>query len=570
MKKNFVLSLITAAVMPFALVSCSGTAENSSVSEISQNTETEEITGEITEKETEKTKATTENKETDEKNDGDIQSLEYERVDIDEVNEAVAKLLDDVEISGGEKNVREDIEKLLEYEDRAAEFYALAEIEYFYDWQNEAVNEKYNALGEDFTVIDTALTYAFCNAALAEEYADLFTELIFDNPEDNEAFTGRGVSLRRMEEYARVDFMLGDEMLDEYYAAAYDEDMTEDEKDLKCAEIYIDILSMYDPETFYDLYYRDFTPEEAIQTAGLVIDEIIPAYGELIDAYLKLDSNDELFNIKGVKEPFEVIRKYAPELSDSIKETADMIIDEELYRVGDDTKSMDAGFTVVLPVENKAEIYNIGYDSYRDLTDWVHEFGHFYAICKDRTPAYLQINNLDVAEIQSQAMEILFTRFYDDIYGENADIVKTAVISDILASIVDSFVIGQFEYEMVRDIESLTPQDVVDRFDETVRSIDPEQRFYFIHHLFEQPGYYISYGVSALAAFDIFDDNMNNPARAVEKYEKIAAVSAFSPDCRFKDTLKQCGFDDVFTEEYIKNLAEQITEYAHQVIKKHS
>ena len=120
---------------------------------------------------------------------------------------------------------------------------------------------------------------------------------------------------------------------------------------------------------------------------------------------------------------------------------------------------------------------------------------------------------------------------------------------------------------MVKDIENLTPQDVVDKFDEIVRSVDPDERFCYIHHLFEQPGYYVSYGVSALAAFDIFEDNLKNPDKAVEKYEKIAAISAFSPDCRFKDALEKCGFDDVLTEEYIKNLAKQITEYAHEIIK---
>ncbi|MBP3762061.1 MAG: hypothetical protein J6I55_11430 [Ruminococcus sp.] len=572
MKKNIVLSLVTAAVMPLTLVSCSGTGEADikESSEVSENmtenvTEepTGEITGELTETETEySTEELTETEIED-----DVEPLEYERVSIDEVNETAEKLLEDVKISGNEKAVQEDIDKLLEYNDRANDLVSYSALDFNYDWQNDAISKKDDTLNEDLAVIDAGLTYTFCNAALYEEYAELFTDLIFDDPELNEVYTARGMSLKKAEGYAGVDFKLADESLDEYYDIIYDETLSDDEKDLKCAEIYIDILSEYDAETFYDLYYRDFTPQETEKTADIVFEELIPAYNAIVNAYVELDENDELFNIKGVKEPFEVIRKYAPQLSESIKESVDMLIDENLYLIGDETKSLDAGFTTGLPTTHKALIYNMIYDNYRDLTDCVHEFGHFYAICKDRTPSFLQIANTDVAEIQSQALEIIFTRFYDEIYGENANLVRAAVMIDLVNTIIDAFAIGEFEYEMVKNIDTLSPQDIVDTFDSMVKTIEPNDRFYYVNHLFEQPGYYVSYGVSALAAFNIFDENIDNPELAVEKYEKIAAISAYSPECRFRESLKQSGFDDIFTEEYIRNLAARITQYAEDLKK---
>ncbi|MBR6386181.1 MAG: hypothetical protein IKS03_08720 [Ruminococcus sp.] len=572
MKKNLILSLVTAAVMPLSLVSCSNNAEISveENSKVSETTEiTENVSEDITEENTESTEQTEEVSEeqteiqenTEEESDYEEDS-EFERVSLDEVNEMAKKLLEDVKISDNKKAVQEDIDKLLEYEDKASDLVAYSAIDFNYDWQNEAISEKDDILNEDLVVIDAGLTYAFCNAALSEEYAELFKDLIFDDPESNEVYTVRGNSLRRTEEYARVDFRLSDETLDEYYEILYDENMTDDEKDIKCAELYIDILSGYDPETFYDFYYRDFTPEEATETTELILKELVPAYNELVQKYIELDENDELGNIEGVKEPFKVIQKYAPQLSDSIKESIDMLIDENLYCIGDETKSMDTGFTLAVPTTHKALIYNMTYGNYRDLTDCVHEFGHFYSICKDRTPAYLQINNSDVAEIQSQALEIIFTRFYDDIYGEYANLAKAAVTTELLDTVIESFLIGEFEYEMVQNIESMTPQDVIDKFNEIVHDKEPDARFYWIQHLFQQPGYYVSYGVSALAAFNIFDENIDAPEKAVEKYEKIAEISAISPDCRFKETLEKCGFDDIFTEKYIKNLAKAIKEYA--------
>ncbi|MBR0141539.1 MAG: hypothetical protein IJM19_04765, partial [Ruminococcus sp.] len=306
MKKNLILSLVTTAVMPLSLVSCSNNAEISveENSKVSETTEiTENVSEDITEENTESTEQTEEVSEeqteiqenADEESDYE-EDAEFERVSLDEVNEMAKKLLEDVKISDNKKAVQEDIDKLLEYEDKASDLVSYSALDFNYDWQNEAISEKDDILNEDLVVIDAGLTYAFCNAALSEEYAELFKDLIFDDPESNEVYTVRGNSLRRTEEYARVDFRLSDETLDEYYEILYDENMTDDEKDLKCAELYIDILSGYDPETFYDFYYRDFTPEEATETTELILKELVPAYNELVQKYIELDENDELGN----------------------------------------------------------------------------------------------------------------------------------------------------------------------------------------------------------------------------------------------------------------------------------
>ncbi len=583
MKKNLILSLVTAAVMPLSLCSCESTTTTSTTTEfnfeISTYSDDEDYSEDYDENE-----GYSEDYDENYGEDGidyeeyddysrygdyedDEQDYQYERVDIDSFNEWAYKLLDDVEISNNKENVQNDIDRLLSYMDTASELSSYASVAFNYDWQNEYLKERYDIINEDFSAVNAGLTYTFCNAALAEEYADLFTELIFDDEESNALYTARNNSLRRAEEYAKVDYRLAGESTDKYNEIIHDESLSDDEKNLQCAEVYIDILSNCDPDTFYDMYYRDFTPEEAAKTSEIIIKELIPANNELMKLYNVLDADDRLINIKGVENPFGVIQKYAPQLSDGIKEKIDMLIDDGLYLLGNFEQSMDTGFTMCLPYTQRAVIYNMIYDNYRDLTDCVHEFGHFYATCQNTIPAYLQISNTDVAEIQSQALEIIFTRFYDDIYGEDADLVRVAVISNMIDTIISSFAVGEFEYEMVKNIDNLKPQDIVDKFDEIVNSVCPGSCFYQISHLFNQPGYYVSYGVSALAAFNIFDENIDNPELAVEKYEKIAAISAYSPECRFRESLKQSGFDDIFTEEYIRNLAARITQYAEDLKK---
>ena len=85
--------------------------------------------------------------------------------------------------------------------------------------------------------------------------------------------------------------------------------------------------------------------------------------------------------------------------------------------------------------------------------------------------------------------------------------------------------------------------------------------FYWIDHIFIYPGYYISYGVSALAAMELFSDCVNSPETAVEMYSRIAHLPANDPDIRFRTSLSECGFSDVLTIEYIDKLFDEIVNF---------
>lgn len=197
-------------------------------------------------------------------------------------------------------------------------------------------------------------------------------------------------------------------------------------------------------------------------------------------------------------------------------------------------------------------------DSYYDLLTAIHEFGHFYSSFYDETNAYSTESNIDIAEIQSQGMELMFMQFYDDIYGKQADAMKLMKAYDMADAVISSFLVGEFEYTALMQTEELTPEDVLELYDELLGDYAEEYPFYYMSHIFEAPGYYISYGVSALAAFDMFEDCINDPQAVLEKYEEIAAVPMNSKDCKFKASLKECGFSDVLTDEYIIELAEKL------------
>ena len=169
---------------------------------------------------------------------------------------------------------------------------------------------------------------------------------------------------------------------------------------------------------------------------------------------------------------------------------------------------------------------------------------------------------MDIAEIQSQGLELLFMQFYDDIYGDESDSKKIEKVMDLLDSVICGFLVGEFEYTVVRDKDKMTPEKVVELFNDIFKDYSPYYNLNMIPHLFESPGYYISYATSSLAAFDIFEDLQKDPKNAVAQYEKIAKTSFNSGEYTFKMALKKCGFSDVLTKEYISNLADELSDYA--------
>lgn len=485
--------------------------------------------------------------------------------EIAEVREHVEKLLDDLKYDDNEDELKDDIAVLLDDMDIKYEDTTKLMITYYLDWNNETLESQYDDAAENMHITVELITYAFCRGYANEQYSYLFKDLILDE-EAVETYTEPAFTLKHLEGYTRVNYNLMDANLDEYHDIAYDEDMDEEEKALKCAEIYLELLAQYDVETFYDNFNRDYTPEEILELSKVIREELIPASDVLLDAFYensearKVARKPTLFD-----DPFKVIQEYAPRLSTEIADAADTIVENELYTIADGEECYNGSFTSELPKSKSSVVYIYNNEDYNNLLTPVHEFGHYYASFYDDIPKYLAASNLDIAETQSQSFEFLFTQFYDEIYEEQADAMKIIKTYDMLYSVISGFFIGEFEYTVLANRENYTPEDVVKLWHDIMDDYIPDTEFYIVNHLFESPGYYISYGVSALAAFDIWEDCIYNTDEALKKYEKIARTSCNEKDNNFRSAIKDAGFSDVLNEEYIRVLAQEIYDYIEDI-----
>lgn len=484
----------------------------------------------------------------------------YERADIGEVNGQVEKLLEDIKIPDNEGAVKEDMDTLFHSVALAYEAYTMSHLDYCLDWDNEKAEQEYDDCALTYSLVYEAASYAFHRGYDSEEYTDLFAGLI--DEEYLDYYNAPSMSLKRLEGYTRVDYELADERSDEYYEISDNDRLSDEEKNLKCAEIYLDILSEYDADTFYDEYYRDYTPEEIIEVGKTVRKDLLIIINAVTKEYYNAASSG--FVRRSEVKPDKLlptIEKYAERLSPEIAESARRIIETGHYRTAEGDNCYDGSYTAALPLSEDYLIYIYCGENDDNLATAIHEFGHYHAGHFDKTPIYSVVSNNDIAEIQSQGMELLFMQFYDEIYRKKADAMRLDHLLDMLYAIDTSFRVGEFEYTVLKNRDTYTPEDVIRCYNDIMGSYAHDFPFYYIDHIFIYPGYYISYGVSALAALEIFDDVFNDPEAAVEKYSLLARIPSNDQNVRLREALEENGFPDIFSEEYINRLYDDIKRY---------
>ena len=347
---------------------------------------------------------------------------------------------------------------------------------------------------------------------------------------------------------------------------------SEEEKELSCAEIYLELVKYYNSliltedsnyiDYAYQLYCRDYSPDDIAKLNDSAAEKLSDAYKKINERRVKVyvkEAGEKKFDNN-----FDVVSQFAYRVSDDLRESAEMVLENGLYRTGSggsDTTS----YTTKLNYIEAAIIYQYIWNESKDLSTAAHEFGHFNALRQDTTPyLYIHGSNLDLAEVHSQGLEVLYTDFYDSIYGVNDEFLSLGEAGSLLVAVAGGFQGNEFENYVFDHADSMTPQDVVDKYHELAKKYKLyDVPFYQIAHFFQMPGYYISYAVSALAAIDLWSVMYRDYDKAVEMYTDLSHISIYD-GTGFTDGLKSAGFDDVLDEDFITKkipeLAEDLTD----------
>ncbi len=398
--------------------------------------------------------------------------------------------------------------------------------------------------------------------ALVTEYKKLLTK------EYTSQFGDQTVTLEDLQDIE----ITTQEELNRFYDAYYD---IYKKKNAECADIYRQLVQIrveiartlgYDSYTdyAYDLLGRDFSKEDAAQFADTVKQYIVPLYQELDDRYYNQIRAAGQGGGPGVEDGLPYLQQaFASEFPAAMGEALSYMLDHKLYILDNDPNMMQAAFTTLID-DFAAPFLFINTSVYSDPGTFFHEFGHYYNFYLMGKTRWNDSNNLDLAEVHSQGLELLMFEYYPDIYGENSDIMQISSITDLLYSIISGCCEDEFQQKVFENpdmsIEEMN-QLHSDLYAEYLGFPMPYE-WVEIHHHFETPFYYISYATSAASAFEIWEMSTVSRPAALAAYRSITQNTL---NCGYLKPLENAGLNSPFDAGSIERIAETIrTKYLPQ------
>lgn len=348
------------------------------------------------------------------------------------------------------------------------------------------------------------------------------------------------------------------ELINEYYVLMSEENVDRDGVTrvyIELIELRAQIAELYGYENYADyayssVYYRDYFPEDSQKLYAGVKEHFVPlvqSYGDKVwEGVDRILASDMDTSSEAV---LAALGNVLPLISPQLNEAYEYMREYELYDIEYDSDKVEMGFTTTLYYLNQPYIFNSAYDEFYDYIDMIHEFGHFANAYYTMGDLLFGMADMDLSELQSQGLEMLFTPFYDRIFGEYADEAEDYVLLRMVYSVIDGAMYDEFQQRVYAE-EDITAEKLNEIFSELYLAYgyEPypgyETEWMDVVHNFEQPFYYISYCVSALGALEIYEQMQADWTQAVDTYLKVCAMD--TEYYYFSEALEETGLGDAF------------------------
>ena len=370
-------------------------------------------------------------------------------------------------------------------------------------------------------------------------------------------------------------------LVQEYYSAIAEAESSTDNDDeyyemvnRLCGPIFLDLVQVRDEiaewngfDNYYEYafysYGRDYDPEDIETLSEAAKKELVPLFYEIYETWWELPYPEKAEDFYDEEEILEILEPYIGRIHPALTEAYDYLRANRTYDIEWSEKKAATGYTDNLPAFHAAFIFNSPYDTYQDYSDLVHEFGHYNAAFHDPTPAIYMTSVLDVAEIHSQALELLITRYADELYGEDAPFMTIDVIFRMINSVLAGCMYDEFQ-KTVYENPDMTLDEIDDLAEELCYDYGMDGSGYErydwmdVSHNFDMPCYYVSYATSAISALDIWRDSLEDWDGAVDRYMQVTALPS---DTCYLDAMAQCGLMDFTDKKAVLALADDIRDY---------
>lgn len=483
--------------------------------------------------------------------------------------DCIEKLEEAIKKSGNDDEVRVIFKEVLNRTNIVYTQTALIQNEYYKNIEDKTLSNRMFVISEENTKIFD-YTDSVISQMMESEYAYIVEDTF--GVEDADSF--RNLDRNTPEEETLIKE--NKELTIQYESLI--ENMTMDVTDSQyetAANIYIKMVENYKRiaqiegdnsfiERAYKGYYRDYTPDEAQVFKREVKVKLVPLMEKIVaklsghyDAYMGF------YNEKGPskEEIVDVIGKYLPLIDEELMSAYEYMTEYDLICLDNIGDGMDMGYTTRLPYYGTPYILNNTNEHLNDVTDTIHEYGHFNHMYHVAEYAINSGSNLDVDEINSQGLELLFLKYANEIYGDKyAEVAIYDAMYRLLNAAIEGCVHDEFQQRAYEE-EKLTPEKLKDIYLQVASEYGEEdvdgKMWIIVHHTFQDPFYYVSYATSAVGALEIFTLSLDDREKAVDAYMKISALEGYKT---LKDATDIIGIGNIMEAGTISPMCDNLSQ----------
>ena len=470
-----------------------------------------------------------------EHSDLNFEDMSYERPDIDAINQKINDLLAKVVLEGNQEEILKGYDEILNDLKEVDQMESLASIKNNIDLSDSYYEEEYQFLTSAFVKLDNRMN-ELTEAILTTSYKDAFVkkmgEDFIERYEKNKKLNSPEIEELSEQETA---------LINEYSKTAAKEYTTMINGQSKTIDD-LDFNKQEDIDGYYDIYEQK--NKEYVAPLAAKMDT---KYQEKLQ---KLDTSEIT-----VESGFSYLKTaLKQEFPKAMQDAYDYMQKHHLYQIDDDSNMLHAGYTTI--IGNEPFLF-INTSDYKDPSTLFHEFGHYYNFYLMGGTSWNDGNNLDIAEIHSQAFELLMFEYYDEIYGSDAKLMEIKVINDMLNSILQGCIEDEFQRKVFEnpDISLEEMNTLHGQIYQKYMGYPLEYEWVDIHHHFETPFYYISYATSAVSSLELWLVGTKNREDALNAYRNMTQNTL---NVDYLDALKDSGFSNPFTSKVIKNISSEI------------
>jgi M3 family oligoendopeptidase len=447
----------------------------------------------------------------------------------------------------------------------------------YYDKIFSSLNALYNSDYQDyiFDNFDEKLIAAIANYRETDEnYMDLINEeselvLEYESAADNCSVEYNGQTWTADDLYENPPMNASD-----YNAIS---NMIYSQKNKKLGDIYLKLIkvrnkiaksfgySNYAEYAYESRYIRDYSLDDIEK----VYKEVKTSFPDLYNGLYKqlglsLYSTGLANDTFNGTQVLDTIEPYMAKVDKEIYDNFEYMRKYNLYDIDEMPNKMDCGFTVSLYSYGVPFIYNSPYGDYNDIRTMIHEFGH--ANVEYTNPSRAIYDDfgcsLDTLEIHSQGLEVLFTDYHDDIFGET----KGKAFTDFTIYAMASSVVEGCMFDEFQRFAYENPDCTLEQLNTEFKTLCDEYSVEFntdaaytadwtdVAHNFNSPMYYISYATSALSALDLWIEAADDRDSAIDKYKSLIECGSNTP---YMESIQSCGLRNIFEEGTVSDIAEQ-------------